>query len=714
MKLNRRTLLAGTGAGAGLVLAFALWPRTDRPVLRTGKGERLLGPGIAVRSDGRITIAVPQVETGQGIWTGLAQIAADELGADWSQVGVAPALPSADWVNALAEEEGWLAALGPWEEWRLDEGAARITAGSTSVRAMAEPMRRLGAAARSLLKSEAGARWGVAAGECDAAGGFVVHEGKRLAFGELTEGAARRPLGQSLPLRSGPGALIGRPLPRLDALPKARGTLRFAGDVRLPDMLFASIRLSGGGGAKIESPPPRGVSWVEGDGWVAALAPDWWSAEQALGQADIRTFGPSGGDDAEVDAALDTALERGEAKVLHQAGDVDQAFEGVRPLAATYGASAALHLDLEPPSATARLSGALLEVWAASQAPDVARADAARAGGTSIDDTILYAMPVGGQGGRALEAEMIGIAVALARRTGKPVQATLSRQQQVRSDAVRSPLKARMFARPLPDGSLAGWRMRVAGGDGTALAMQRLFGGSGEAGFRRGALPVLPYGIPNIRIEAVDAALPIRLGYHRGELLGPAAFFTESFLDELARIGGRDPLSLRMSLLAGNPRLARCLVRATGLGGWDGGGPGSQMGLATLSAYGSHIALVASAAIAPTGEVAVSRMVAVVDCGAVVNPALVRSQVEGGLIVGCAQATAPAPSFRHGRVLGPERSLAPSMRATPEILVEILASGASPGGVNGLGPVAAPAAIGNALAAAIGRRLRSLPLAPMS
>jgi isoquinoline 1-oxidoreductase beta subunit len=212
----------------------------------------------------------------------------------------------------------------------------------------------------------------------------------------------------------------------------------------------------------------------------------------------------------------------------------------------------------------------------------------------------------------------------------------------------------------------------------------------------------------------VEAGLPLRLGYHRGELLGPATFFTESFLDELARIGGRDPLAQRMALLRANPRLARCLVKATGLAGWDGGGSGSQMGLAVASAYGSHIALVASAALGSTGQVTVSRMVAVVDCGAAVNPALVRTQIEGGLIAGLAQATAAAPSFRRGRVLGPADPLAPPLRSTPEMLVEILASRASPGGVNGLGVIVAAAAVGNALAAATGRRLRSLPLDPMS
>jgi isoquinoline 1-oxidoreductase beta subunit len=475
-------------------------------------------------------------------------------------------------------------------------------------------------------------------------------------------------------------------------------------------MVFASVRM--GDGASIAGAAPRGVRFEQGDGWVAAIAADWWSAEQALQAADVRTVGRTG-DDAAVDAALDAALREGDAISLHGIGDVETAFEGARPLTADYRAEAALHLDFEPPSATARVTGGLVEVWAGTQAPELARAAAARAADASLGSTILYPLPVGGQGGRALEAELVPVAVTLAGRVGRPVQVTMSRAEQVRTDAVRSPFRARLFARPLPDGNIAGWRMRVAGGDGTAKAMGRLLGGE-RGTFRKSAFPPLPYAVPNQSIEAVDAGLPLRLGYHRGEMLAPATFFTESFFDELARIGGRDPLSQRMALLGSNPRLARCLVKATGLAGWDGGGPGSQMGLAVLSAYGSHIALVVSAALGTTGEVAVSRMVAVVDCGATVNPALVRQQIEGGLLVGLRQATVAAPSFRQGRVHGPSQPLAPTLRGTPEMLVEILASREASGGVNGLGPAVAPAAVANALAAATGRRLRSLPLDPMS
>ncbi|GLR46540.1 molybdopterin cofactor-binding domain-containing protein [Sphingomonas astaxanthinifaciens] len=713
MKLDRRTLLVGSGAAGALVIAYAAWPRAERASLRPAKGELLLGPGIAIARDGRVTIAIPQVETGQGIWTGLAQVAADELGAAWESVGVTPARPGGEWGNALAKSEGWLDGLSSWREWRLGEGAARITAGSTSIRAMEAPMRRLGAGARALLVAEAAARWKVRAGECDSANGFVTHEGRSLPFAALAEGAAGRTLPGEAPLRAGRGALVGKPLPRLEAAPKADGRLRFAGDVRLPGMLHASLRRSGAGQVRIESAAPAGIRFASGEDWVAALAEDWWGAEAALAKAKVTSFGLAAGNDAAVADALDRALASDDFATLIGIGDVETAFEGARPLAATYSAAAALHHDLEPPSVTARLADGLLEIWAATQAPELARRAAAEAAGHKLDRTILYPLPVGGQGGAALDVGLIPIAVALAREAGRPVQLTLSRAEQVRGDAVRAPLKARLYARPLPDGRIGGWRMRVAGVDGTDAAMRRLVGGD-PGGFRAAAFSPLPYAIPNVALEAASATLPVQAGYHRGELYGALAFFTESFVDELARIGGRDPLSQRIALLGGNPRLARCLVRATALGGWDGGGPGSQMGLCAISAYGSFIAVVASASVGTGGQVEVSRLVAVVDCGRVVNPGLVRQQVEGGMIASLHQATVAAPSFRYGRVAGPLEASAPGLRKGPETLVEILPSGAAPGGVNGLGWVAAPAAVGNALAAASGRRLRSLPLNPMS
>ena len=709
MKVDRRTLLVAGGAGLGLAVAWALWPRSDGPLLAAPRGAAMLGPGIAIAPDGRVTIAVGQVETGQGIWTALAQLAADELGAAWGQVAVVPGLPAATWANGLAEAEGWLdgASLSGGEQ-------LQVTAGSTSIRAHGQTMRRLGATARALLLAEAADRWGVAAGECDTRDGLAIHQGKSLPLAALAEGAAGRRVPGDVPLRTKAGTLAGQPLPRLDVPPKARGSLRFAADVRLPGLVFAAVILARpGGNLRPGSAAPAGVRVESGSGWVAAIGPDGWSAGRALAALDVRSSGPAGDTQAAVAAALDAALAAGDTQALHERGDVEAGFGGLRPLAADYSAAAALHHDLEPVSATARLAGGLLEVWAATLAPDLLRRSVSESLGHPLERTLFYAMPVGGQGGRALENEVAIIAAQLARRLGQPVQAQLDRTEQLRGDALRPPLLARMLARSLPDGRIAAWKMRLVGGDGTGAAMRRLLGADPGA-FRANAVPPPPYAIPNLRIEGAAADLPIRTGYHRGELLGPVTFFTECFLDELARIGGRDPLSARMAMLSGNPRLARCLVRATGLAGWDGGGPGSQMGLAVASVLGSHIALVASAALGPDGRIAVSRLVAAVDCGTMVNPAIVRQQIQGGLIAALGDAAATPPSFRHGRVLGPLAPQAPTLAKTPEILVEILPSRDGYGGANGLASAVTAAAVANALAAATGRRLRKLPLDPMS
>ena len=720
-QVDRRTLLIGGGAGLGLIVAWGLWPREYGSGLVPRAGEQVFGHYLKIGEDWRVTVAVPQVETGQGVWTALPQIVADELGAAWETIAVEPAPSARAYANPLATEQGWLAGLSGWRASRIvDQGLSRITAGSTSVRAFEQPLREAGAMARALLSAAAAARWNVAAAECDTESGFVVHEGKRLPFGAVAAEAAELTPPERSPLRqAGRGRLMGEALPRLDLPPKTDGSFRFAGDVRLPGLVYAAARLSpaeGGGVTGFDRRRARGpgvTDVIATDRWVAAVAQTGWAAERALARAAVKTTGPADADTAAIDAALGTAMSTGNARTLFERGDFAAAIEGARPLSATYRAAPALHLDLEPLIATARITGDRLEVWAATQAPELARMTAADAAGLQLDRVTLYPMPVGGQGGRALEADAIPIAVELARRTGRPVQLVLSRAQSVHHDKPRAPVLARMSARPTPEGRLSAWGMKIAGADGTAETMARLFGGTGAWRPHAAEALVPPYAIPAVRVDVVDAELPIQTGYLRGESAGFGAFFTECFVDELARIAGAEPLAFRIGLLTGNVRLAQALTTAAAIGGWDGGGQGSSMGIACLSAFGSHIGLVASASVTPDQRIRVDRMVAAVDCGRVVNPNLVRQQIEGGLIAGLAQATQPLPKFRYGMaVAGPPRG--PRLAGTPRIEVELIRSNAEPGGVNGLGFAAVAPAIANALYAATGRRLRRLPLDPMS
>ena len=713
--VDRRTLLIGGGVGVGLIVGIAAWPRRAG---EDGEAQRL-GAFVRIGRDGRVTVAVPQTESGQGVWTALPQILADELGAAWDQVAVEPApLGSDAYGNGVAAGQGWLDGLGAWRRWRVQP--LRITAGSTSVRAFEQPLREAGAAARAMLIAAAAARWGVDAGECDAAEGMVHHAGKALGFGALAEAAAGQRAPSSPQLRR--GRLAGRPLPRLDLPSKSDGSFRFAADVRLPEMLFASARLAPPGGRlsafsrrAIEAAPGvRGL--VTREGWIAVAADNWWSAEQALVAARPHFAGAASPDAGELRALAEAALAGGGGETLLERGDYARAVAGSRPLAATYWVAPAMHLGLEPVTATARFSGERLEVWAATLAPDLAREAAARAASLRNVDVMLYPMPAGEPGGRALEPDAIPLAVEMARELRRPVQLALSPRASQNHGPVEPPLLATMNALPGAGGITTALRMRLAGAGGIGAALARLAGGEASGGPGLGEM-ILPYAIPDLAIESVPLQLPFRTGYVRGAPERALAFAAESFVDELARAAGLEPLAFRMAMLGGSPRLAHCLQAAAAAAGWDGGRRGrSTMGLAAVSAYGSHIALVADASIAPDQKVQVHRLVAAVDCGRVVNPQLVRQQVEGGLIWALGQATVRAPQWAAGMPRSRDQAALelPRIGDTPDIRVQIMPSSAAPGGVSALAvPPLAPA-IANAIFAATGKRLRNLPFDPTS
>jgi isoquinoline 1-oxidoreductase beta subunit len=697
-KLDRRTLLIGGGAGVGLIVGYALWPRHLKSDLALAKGEQSFGSYIKIARDGRVTVAVPQVETGQGIWTGLAQVVADELGAAWETVGVEPAPLTKAYANPLADEEEWPKGI-------------RINANSTSVRAFEQPMREAAAVARAMLVGAAADRWNADPASCDSADGFVIHGVRTFTFGELAEEAAGRTPPRAAPLRqSGKRRLIGQPLPRLDGPAKAEGSWRFAPDVRLPGMLFASVRMAPPGG-RLTGYSREAVARSAGvrhltanDRWIAVVADSWWAAERALKTAGPRFSGER--TPADMRKLYDDALTNVPVKEWFRLGNYEEAVRGSRALAGTYYVAPAQHLGLEPVAATAQVRGSGVELWAPAQAP-----------GYSGVEATIYPLPPGEPGGRAMEPDAAPIAVELARVLGRPVQVMLSQSASQNHDRVSPGAIARMAALPGPGGITAAWSIKVATADGLGAALARQ---SGEAPPKKLGLSALdgsvpPYSIPNVRIESMPAALPFTAGYMRGSPQREFAFFTESFVDELAHAAGMEPLAFRMSMLGGNGRLARCLQAAARLANWDGGGAGSTMGIAGASAFGSNIGLVASASIGPDQRVQVHRLFAAVDCGRVANSGLVEQQITGGLIWALAQATVASPEW----VAGMPRARPiggiglPRIGDAPEVVVEIIPSGDEPGGISGLGTLPLAPAVANAIHAESGRRMRSLPFEPM-
>ena len=326
----------------------------------------------------------------------------------------------------------------------------------------------------------------------------------------------------------------------------------------------------------------------------------------------------------------------------------------------------------------------------------------------------LYPMPVGDAGSGAMGGDLIAIAIAVARAIKAPVALTMPAATAQNHDACRPPLAARISALADASGGLASWHGQFAGAAGLDAALARAAGEALPDFVARGATP--PYAAAAMRIEAASVDLPIRCGYLRGDVEPLMSFANESFIDELARARGVEPLAFRIGLLGGQPRLARALGSAAGRGGWDGGARGSSLGIACASGFGSHIGLMAEASIGPDQRIQVTRLVAAVDAGRLVNPGLVEQQVEGGLLHALVSATGAGPEIIAG--MPRARPLAalglPTLKALPRIEVVLLPSEEASGGVSGLGALVLAAAVGNAIFAATGMRLRRLPFDAMN
>jgi isoquinoline 1-oxidoreductase subunit beta len=743
--ITRRKLLIGGGVGVGLLIAWELWPRQYRDNMPIGRREHGFGSWLKIAENGTVTVAIPQSEMGQGVYTALAQIVAGELGADWRTVSVQPALASPEFANPLFVRE-WRAAMLPesfggevgggmadalGDEW-AERNAFMITAGSTSVRQFETPCRVAGAAARVLLCQAAAARWDTNWESCDTVGGFVIFGKKKLAFADLVAEAADHSVPDPLPLRASPvNALSGKELARLDVPAKVDGSANFAGDVRLPDMLYASVRAGPIGDTRLKSVNVKGAKGIRGfvkmiktDEWVAALGTNWWAANRAL-DAMAPVFETTGRmpDSGAINATLDRMLSKGEGYRIHSTGSVDAAFEKsarTRIYKGQYAVAPALHAPIETRSATAHFENGRLTLWLATQVPEPARKAAARAIGLSTDDVTLIAMQAGGSFGRNLDSLIAEQAAVLAKQAERPVQVIWSRPEDFMRDHVRPPALARMTAAIAGTGRVQGLSVKIAVPATTRQQMERIDGATAHEaiGAARGDADPLaldgavpPYAIPNLSVSHFPVTLSLSTGLWRGNAHSYTTFFIEAFIDELAHAVGMEPLSYRMQMLVGQTRLARCLTGVAALANWDGGADGSGKGIACHSMYGSHIALVASARTDESG-VKVDRISAMVDCGRLINPELARQQIEGGIVFGLAQALGSTTTYENGLPLARRfRDIdLPSLGDIPEIEVEFVRSEEKPGGVSEIGVAPVAPAIANALFSAAGIRLRELPL----
>jgi isoquinoline 1-oxidoreductase beta subunit len=727
--LTRRRLLVTGGLGVGLVVAWAAWPRHYEPNLVAGRGEHILGAYLKIGEDGRVMVVVPQAETGQGVFTTLPQIVADELGADWRTVGVEPAPINPLYANTLFAEE-LAGEIAPSFEGFAGTFATRsatmVTAGSTSARMYEAPLREAAAAARARLCMVAARRWGVEWEACETENGFVVHQGKKLRFGQLAADAAELTAPDDPPLRMTQGErLVGQSVPRLDAPAKLDGSANFTADVRLPNMVFAAVRQGpiGSrrylGGDKAAANRVHGVlQLVERPDWVAAVGQTSWAAERALEllRPRFETRGELVSDET-IARTLDEALESDGDRLVAR-GDLGAAFKGATVQMARYAVAPAAHASLEPVTATASWENGTLSLWLPTLAPEAARQTVARALRISAGNVIVHPMLVGGGFGRGIDSEPAVQVAFLSRLLKRPVQLAWSRAEDILHDRFRPSAAARLA------GKISGGRVKAlltkiaAPSYGESVAarllpdatLARTIANAGADGFAVAGAET-PYAIAHLAVDHHPADVGLPSGYWRSAAHSYTCFFTESFVDELARVAGVEPFSFRMAMLGRQPRLARCLSTAVALGGWQGGELGTGQGLAIHAAHGSFIAVLAEAH-AEGARVRCDRIVAVADVGRMIHPDIVRQQIEGGLIFGLAAALGCAPGFEAGltRAHRLGQLNLPRLADTPDITVELLPSNDDPGGASELAvPPVAPA-LANALYAATGRRHRELPI----
>jgi len=717
-RVSRRSFLATSSAvGGGLLLGFRL-PQVEP--------NDSFAPNAFIRidRDGRVTLIMHKVEMGQGTYTSMPMLLAEELEVDLGQVQLEHAPP---------DDARYAEPLFGVQE----------TGGSTSVRGNWEPLRRAGATARSLLVAAAAQRWRVDAGSCRAAHGAVIHgpTGRTLSYGALADTAATLPVPRDVPLKHPKEwTLIGTPAKRLDAPAKVNGTAQYGIDVRLPGMKVAAVSacpVFGGKVASIDDTKAKAIKGVHQvvrlDDAVAVVADHMWAAKQGLAALDIHwDEGPNAQlttDDVVRQLAL--ASERS-GVVARKEGDVTAAMaRAVRKVEAVYELPFLAHATLEPVNCTVHVRPDACEIWVGTQVPTFTQNAAAKLTGLSRSKVQVHNHLLGGGFGRRLEVDFVIRAVQIAQHVDGPVKVVWTREEDIQHDMYRPYYYDRIAAGLDERGMPIAWTHRVTGSSIMARVTSELFPKSlrviravglhqiiaGIKGLDTDAVEgaaELPYSLPSIRVEYVRQEPPgIPTAFWRG--VGPthSIFVVESFIDELAAAAQRDPFEYRRALLDRAPRAKAVLELAAERAGWGRAlAAGSGRGIALLHAFGSYLAQVADVTVSKQGDVRVSRVVCAVDCGVIVNPDTVKAQMESGIVFGITAALWGEITIKDGRVqqhnFNDYRML--RINEAPEIEVHLTRSTEAPGGIGEPGTSVVMPAVTNAIFAATGKRIRKLPV----
>jgi len=699
---RREFVVAGVAAGAGLVIGFYL------PHGKGGSGSEAFSPNAYLRitPDNKVTIVVARSEMGQGVRTALPMILAEELEADWKQIEI--------------EQAGASTLYGD-----------QTTGGSASIRSTWDPMRKAGAIAREMLTSAAALTWGVPRSSCAAENGTVKHvaSNRKLAYGELTHQASTLPIPTDVTLKQSKDyKIIGQRLPRVDSPSKVKGGAVFGIDFRLPGMKYAAVsRCPTIGGSMTgiddkESKKISGVTYVGkvSDSAVAVVADSVWGAMEGRRVLNVTwDDGPNKDlNTAAVSASLKQAASKKGAS-LYSAGDPAKA--AGRRVSAEYQLPFMAHAPMEPGNCTAHYQGSKCELWAPTQVPQDCRDSVAQALGLDSDQVKVNVTLMGGGFGRRLEHDYAVEAALVSKAANAPVKVLWTREDDMRFSTYR-PASLHQLGATL-DGS--GYPVSLT----HRLISPSISAQKGQPG-ANGVDPDLPdeagpvYPIPNYGLEYVTVETPVPLGWMRSVYALQAAFALESFIDELALAAGKDPLQYRLHLLAKDQdltyfattwhtaRMRGVLQLAAEKAGWDKPLPaGRYRGVACFGCFASYMAEVVEISM-EKGQPRVHRVVAVVDCGLVINPSILEQQIQGGIVYGLSNALRAKITIEKGRVVqGNFDDYAPlRMDETPVVEVYAVPSAETPTGIGEPSvPPVAPA-LCNAIYAATKKRIRALPI----
>jgi isoquinoline 1-oxidoreductase beta subunit len=697
---TRRALLkAGALAGGGFLLHAHLPGAAAAPAV-----PARFNAWLRITPDDEVSIIVSQAEMGQGISTTLPAVLAEELRADWSRVRLetSPADP---------------AYRNPRIQWQF-------TGNSESTSSFFELMRTMGASAREMLISAAAHRWAVPADECHAELGRIVHaaSGRSLRFGDVAAAAARLTAPDHPPLTPrGQWRLIGKPLPRVDNPAKIDGTAIFGLDFTVPGMVHAAVRQPPAFGGKLQrydaaavGRRPGVIAVVPvGDG-VAVVARTYWQARQAL-EALPAVFedGPAGRVDTDgILRIYRDAMTGGDPWVQVHPGKPEAAAVPAA-LTAEYQSQFLAHATMEPMNATARVDATGCDVWAPTQGQELAQIVASKVLGLPQDKVRIHRTLLGGGFGRRLLADFVVQAVVLARAVGRPVKVVWSREDDMQHDFYRPAVLHQLRAAVGRDGELVEIAHRLVSPSILHLASPPSVTDTFDPSCVEG-LAEPQYELPSWKVEFKLIKVPVPTSVLRTTGYGPNLFALESFLDEIAHRQGRDPLAVRRALVRGDARAQRVLDTVAERSGWGRPPPpGHHRGVAFARAFGSYLAHVVELSVSADQAVTIHRIVAALDPGIVLDPEITRNAIEGGTAWGLSCAFKSEITFAQGRAVQSNWHDYGVLRMPemPPVEVHLVESGVTPlGGTGEIGPVTVIPALTNALFAATGRRVRSLPL----